>query len=105
MATSTIKDSLSSVKKHDMQTSVDLSSYTSTWYTCPSDGYVTASCGSQSNAIAVARIAGTTISTTFSIGGFGNGSYGSWSCFVRAGMKVQTARVENNGTVLFRPLM
>ena len=94
----------SNTTKHDITTYVDLSSYTSTWYTFPTDGYITASCGSASNSIAVGRVGGSSLNVTFSIGGYGNGTYGSWTTFVRAGMKAQAVRLENGGTFFFRPL-
>lgn len=90
--------------KHDITTYVDLASYTSTWYTFPSDGYLTASCGSSSNSIAIGRVGGSSLNATFSFGGYGNGTYGSWTTFVRAGMKAQAVRLENSGTLYFRPL-
>lgn len=94
----------SNTTKHDITTYVDLASYTSTWYTFPTDGYLTASCGSASNAIAVGRVGGSSLNATLIIGGYGNSTYGSWSCFVRAGMKAQAVRLENGGTLYFRPL-
>ena len=93
------------VTDNEIGATVEITSYTSTFYTVPSDGYVTASCTGQSASKMIAQVVGnTTANYPVQFGGWGNGTYGSWSMFVRKGMRVKVITVENGGKLYFRPL-
>lgn len=83
---------------------VDISSYTSDYYTFPSDGYIECNAGAVSNAQASARIFGNSGNNYFQLGGIGNGTYSSWSCAVRKGMRAKVVLLQNTGKVYFSPL-
>lgn len=99
-----IKQSLSDNK---IGARVDISSYTTTsnLYVCPCDGFAVVDLTAATNAKCIVRIFGSdSVSNQISIGGWGNGTYGCYSCFVRKGMRLMTAVVENNGKPFFIPL-
>jgi hypothetical protein len=90
---------------NNMGTSVNLASYTSTFYTFPTDGYVMVNAGAASTSKAIVRIYPANESTNISIGGWNTGNYPSWATFVRKGMKAKVATLENQGTIYFYPLI
>ena len=100
MAVSKIKTD----NRANLATGIDISGYKAQDYVVPKDGYVTASCGSASTSKAIARIYAKDSSNNFSIGGWGNGTYGAWATFVKRGMRVRAVTVENNGYIAFIPL-
>ena len=100
MAVSTIKTD----NRANLGTAISLASYTSQDYVVPSDGYVVANCGSASNSKAIARVYAKDNTNNINVGGWGNGTYGVWSVFVRRGMRVRVITLENNGYVTFVPL-
>lgn len=103
-ALDTLNNSLAQLEDDKFGTVVDLSSYTSTKYVCVSDGFVVASCGARGDAKAIARVYDSTESNNFNIGGWGNNTYATFSCFVKKGMKLQAVTIENSGTIKFYPL-
>ena len=97
----------SSLTQNDLGARVDISSYTTTsnMYTCPCDGFVCADLSASTTAKSIIRIFGATgTANQISIGGWANSTYGSYSCFVRKGMKLMVATLENNGKAFFIPL-
>lgn len=101
---SEIKQSLSDNK---IGARVDISDYTSTQnlYVCPCDGFVGVDLTAAANAKCLVRIFGSdSLSNQISIGGWSNGTYGCYTCFVRKGMRLMTALVENNGKPFFIPI-
>lgn len=100
MAVSTIKTD----NRANLGTAISLASYTSQDYVVPRDGYVVANCGTASNAKAIARVYAKDSTNNFNVGGWGNGTYGTWSAFVKRGMRVRIATLENNGNIFFVPL-
>ena len=99
-----LNNSLTQLEDDKFGTVVDLASYTSTKYVCVSDGFVVASCGARGDAKAIARVYDSTESNNFNIGGWGNNTYATFSCFVKKGMKLQAVTIENSGTIKFYPL-
>lgn len=85
-------------------TAVTLDSYTSDYYTFPSDGYLAATCGSSSNAQASASLRDANGTAITELGGLSNGTWATWVVFVRKGMKVKVSGIANNGHVYFYPL-
>lgn len=101
---SEIKSSLSDNK---LGARIDISNYTTTQnlYVCPCDGFVGVDLTAAANAKCFVRIFGSdSVSNQISIGGWGNGTYGCYTCFVRKGMRLMTALVENNGKPFFIPI-
>ena len=91
--------------KNNIGTGINLASYTSTYYTCPSDGFLACTCASTPSAKAIARIYGAAGETNFAqIGGWSNGTYATWTTLVRKGMRVKVVTLENSGGVIFYPL-
>lgn len=84
-------------------TAVVLDSYTTTLYTCPSDGYLCATMGLAANARASASLHDEDGNYIGEIGAMSS-DYGSWLIFVRKGMKVKTTGASNNGHVTFYPM-
>ena len=102
MAVSTIKN------EHGVKfnTRVDITSYTSTPYVCPKDGYVNVNLVAQANAGGFARIV-TGSSDAVQIGALGRDASGKYDCsavFVRAGMEILVTGIVNGGKVYFYPL-
>ena len=94
-----------SPSKNHLGAQVDLSAYTTTQYTFPTDGFLTANCLAVAQAKAIVRIYGASgESPSVSLGGWGNGGYPVWTTFVKAGMKCQVATLESNGKIVFFPL-
>lgn len=100
MAVSTLKTD----NRANLGYTVDLSSYKNTDYIVPKDGYVVANCGASANAKAALRIYSKDNNQNFNVGGWSNGTYGTWSAFVKRGMRVRTTILENSGGVYFYPL-
>jgi len=73
-------------------------------FTCPSDGYIVCSTASANNASAGAEIRGSEGTDFFRLGGYSNGTYATWSAYVRKGMRITPYTITNGGTVVFRPL-
>lgn len=104
MATGTVAADQSS--KNNIGTRVNLASYTSTYYTCPSDGFLSCICSSSPSSKAIAQIFGAVGETDFAqIGGWSDGTYGTWTTFVRKGMRVKVITLANSGGVYFYPLV
>jgi len=84
-----------------------LDSYTNSFYTCPQDGYVVASCASQPTSKAICRLYGATSSDAdyVQLGGWSNNLYATWAVFARKGMRVKVITIENSGHVLFTPIV
>jgi len=84
-----------------------LDSYTNSFYTCPKDGYVVASCASQPTSKAICRLYGATSSDAdyVQLGGWSNNLYATWSVFARKGMRVKVITLENSGHVIFTPIV
>lgn len=82
---------------------INLDSYTTTMYTCPTDGYLCATMGLAANARASAALHDEDGNYIGEIGALSS-NYGSWLIFVRKGMKVKTTGVANNGHVTFYPM-
>ncbi len=100
-----LNSNLAQLQNHEYGSAVDLSSYTSSYYTFPCDGFVICSCASSSNAKAIGRLYDSDSTSPYvPIGGWGNGTYASWSCFVKKGMRFQTITLESSGTITFIPL-
>lgn len=100
-----VNSNLAQLQNHEYGSAVDLSSYTSSYYTFPCDGFVICSCASSSNAKAIGRLYDSDSTSPYvPIGGWGNGTYASWSCFVKKGMRFQTITLESSGTITFIPL-
>lgn len=102
-----INNSLTQLEVNNLGARVDISSYTTlqNLYECPSDGFLCADLTATTNAKCIIRIFGNSGTTNqLSIGGWANSTYGSYSCFVRKGMKAQVATIENSGKAYFIPL-
>ena len=102
-----LNNSLTQLEVNNLGARVDISSYTTlqNLYECPSDGFLCADLTATTNAKCIIRIFGNSGTTNqLSIGGWANSTYGSYSCFVRKGMKAQVATIENSGKAYFIPL-
>lgn len=84
-------------------TTVSLDSYTSSDYTFQSDGYVVATCESSSTSKAIVQIKDKNGNNFVKLGGWGNSTYASYSCYVKQGMKARVITLENSGHVNFEP--
>lgn len=98
MAVSTIKQNTAF---RSFGPEVNLASYTSTNYTCPSDGYAKADCGAAGAAKSIIQITDGTY--TVRLGGWGNNSYPYWSTFVKKGMQLRVITLEGGGKAAFTP--
>ena len=83
---------------------MSLDSYTSTNYICPSDGYVRCDCSAGTTSKSVVDISGATTGS-LRMGGWANGTYGMYVCYVKKGMKVRVVVLENSGHAWFYPLI
>lgn len=101
MATSTI---IENGKANDLGSVINISSYTSNFYTFPSDGYIRADASGGASQTARADIYGRTNSTPFRIGVSGGNSYPVITTYVRKGMRCKVVSVTNGGTVTFFPI-
>ena len=84
---------------------VDLSSYTSTYYTCPCDGYLIANSNSSTTGVIRAKISDSNnVALAYSYMTV-VGDYQIQSTFVKKGMKLNVAlNNTNNGTIEFHKL-
>lgn len=101
---SSLEGVISSDLRNNIGVQVNLDAYTSTNYTCPSDGYVRCDCSAGTTAKAIVDITGATTGS-LRMGGWANGTYGMYVCYVKKGMKVHVVTVENSGHVWFYPLI
>ena len=94
-------------ENNNFSTGVLLDSYTNSFYTCPQDGYVVASCAAQPTSKAICRLYGATSSDNYyvQLGGWSNSLYATWAVFARKGMRVKVITLENSGHVLFTPIV
>ena len=84
---------------------VIVDSYTTSYYTIPSDGYVIAQCSANPNSKAEVRVYGADGETNYiELGGWGNSTYATYLTFVRKGMRIKVTTVENGGHVIYVPL-
>lgn len=89
---------------NNLGTGVDISTgYSSTPYTCPSDGYVVLENSTTWLSIRVNILGATSGTMPFWSNAGENTRLGSIPCFVRAGMRVQTSEDMASGTVIFIP--
>ncbi len=85
---------------------VIVDSYTTSYYTIPSDGYVIAQCSANPNSKAEVRVYGADGETNYiELGGWGNSTYATYLTFVRKGMRIKVTNVENSGHVIYVPLV
>lgn len=101
MATSTIK--MPDTNKNKLNNAVNITSYTSTDYVFPSDGYLVLNATSTTTTFIRGRIeAANDISFTFSCSyHLGNSSN---ALYVKKGMEYRTMQNENNGVAAFYAL-
>ena len=97
-----LNKSIQYVRSNTFGTTVNLSLNVA--YTCPCDGYVQCSCGATANANAAAQVLDSQ-GSYFRIGGYGNGTYGTWTTFVRKGMIIKPTVIGNSGAVQFIPFV
>ena len=101
---SSLNDVITSAERNSIASPVSLDTYTSTNYICPSDGYVRCDCSAGTTAKAIADISGDTTGS-FRMGGWANGTYGMYVCYVKKGMKVRVVTLENSGHIWFYSLV
>lgn len=101
MATSTI---IENGKANNLGSVINLNSYTSDFYTFPSDGYIRLDASGGASQTARVDIYGSTNSTPFRIGVNGGNSYPVIATYVRKGMRCKVVSVTNGGIVTFFPI-
>lgn len=94
-----------SLPSNNFSTAIDITSYTSTRYIFPSDGYLQVSAGMAGNTRAGVQVYSADDVASFTIGGYSNSTYPAWSTYVRKGMKAKTVYAQNGGKILFYPLV
>lgn len=100
-----VDDSINSkITDNDLGTRINISTYTSTKYTIPSDGYVTCEANASGSSYARARIFNPDETRYFYLYAGSASTYPAIPVFVKKGMKVKVDEVGNNGFVTFIPI-
>ena len=94
----------SDITANKVGTGIDLSTYSSSLFTAPSDGYVTINSTSASSGTAICGIYGAIGESSFGFSLNANGQWQGNMVFIKKGMRVKTIYLPTNFVIAFVPL-